>query len=365
MRLHGRFVLVVSLLSVPGQLPAVQDTPIRLRLDVAEAEAALAILDARAAGAVPESLWTRLELTEGYRRLADRERAMGREMSVAEFRAFLSQDSMVPQRGPLRRTLRAWSTMPVTDVGARALAYLPAGTPLEATVYLLIKPRQNSFVYDLQGRPAIMLYLDPGKTPAQFANTAAHELHHIGLAAACRATTPSAASDTSAAAETARSWLSAFGEGLAMLAAAGGPAVHPHQDSPREDRDRWDRDMLAAGSQMREVEAFFLDLLEGRLSEEGETSRRGMEFFGVQGPWYTVGYRMWSTVERTYGRRRVIEDACDPARLLLDYTRAVAGDPAAPRWSVRFTDRLPALLLDPLAGSRGSGEPESLEHGGH
>jgi len=32
-----------------------------------------------------------------------------------------------------------------------------------------------------------MLFLDPEQTPANFANTAAHELHHIGLAAACRA----------------------------------------------------------------------------------------------------------------------------------------------------------------------------------
>ena len=203
-----------------------------------------------------------------------------------------------------------------------------------------------------------MLFLDPEQTPANFANTAAHELHHIGLAAACRAVPATVAIDTGAATGKARDWLSAFGEGLAMLAAAGGPDVHPHLESPASERERWDHEMAAAQPQMSEVERFFLDLLDGRLADEAEINRRGMAFFGVQGPWYTVGYRMWSTVERTLGRRRVIEDACDPARLLLDYNAAVAGDPSAPRWSPRFTARLPALLLNPLAGSRGSAEPQ-------
>jgi len=198
-----------------------------------------------------------------------------------------------------------------------------------------------------------MLFVDPEKTPANFANTVAHELHHIGLAAACRAEPARAWADTSAAAQKARDWLSAFGEGLAMLAAAGGPGVHPHRDSPVSDRERWDHDMGDAQAQMREVERFFLELLDGRLTDETEINRRGMEFFGVQGPWYTVGYRMWSTVERMSGRRRVIEDACDPARLLLDYNAAVAGDPAAPRWSAGFAARLRTLAA---GSSRAAGD---------
>ncbi len=283
---------------------------------------------------------------------------MGRGFTPAEFRAFLLEDSMLPRRDLLRRTLAAWSVMPVAEAGSRALAYLPEGTPLAATVYLLIKPRSNSFVYDLAGQPAIMLFLDPDKTAASFANTAAHELHHIGLAAACGAVPAAAMGDTSAVAEKARDWLSAFGEGLAMLAAAGGPGVHPHRDSPVSDRERWDHDMAGAEGQMREVERFFLDLLDGRLTDETEVNRRGMEFFGVQGPWYTVGYRMWSTVERRVGRRRVIEDACTPARLLLDYNALVAGDPTAPRWSSRFITRVRALVPDSSRAAPGSGETQ-------
>lgn len=261
---------------------------------------------------------------------------------MADLRVLLMNDTILRRRAELRRTLESWRVLPVGEAGARALAYLPTGTVLEATVYLLIKPRPNSFVFDLQNHPALMLYLDSEVTGPAFANRVAHELHHIGLSAACR--NEPVYLDSSLTAQSARSWLTAFGEGLAMLAAAGGPENHPHLDSPAADRDRWDREMLLAPAQMKEVEQFFLDLLEGRLAEESSRNERGMNFFGVQGPWYTLGYRMWSTVERTMGRDRVIADACRPAQLLLDYNLAVANKVGAPRWSGRLISRLSSLL---------------------
>ena len=63
---------------------------------------------------------------------------------------------------------------------------MPAGTPLRAVLYLEIKPITNSFVFT--GRdsvPSIFLYARTADTPAQVENTMAHELHHIGLNAAC------------------------------------------------------------------------------------------------------------------------------------------------------------------------------------
>jgi hypothetical protein len=75
-------------------------------------------------------------------------------------------------------------------------------------------------VFEVDIDPAIMLYLDPARTAAQLENTIAHELHHVGYAAACRAPTDSAADPALSAA---LGWLGAFGEGVAMLAAAGGP----------------------------------------------------------------------------------------------------------------------------------------------
>jgi putative zinc-dependent peptidase DUF5700 len=102
--------------------------------------------------------------------------------------------------------------------------------------------------------------------------------------------------------------------------------------------------MASASDQMRALEQFFLQVLDGRLSGDSAVTTEGMKFFGVQGPWYTVGHPMWREVERRFGRERVITDACRPAQLRLDYNRAVARDPKALRWSDGFARRLATVL---------------------
>jgi hypothetical protein len=310
-----------------------------------EAEAALAILELRQAGRpVPEGAWQRLFESEGYRRLQARERAMGREFEDSTFRAFMSSDTLLSRAPALRRTLREWSTARLNQAGRRALAYLPASTPIRARVYLLIKPRTNSFVFEPATDPAIMLYLDPARTRAQLENTVAHELHHIGYAAACHSTAEVPADSALA---TALQWLGAFGEGVAMLAAAGGPDIHPHATSPPADRARWDRDVANARADLRKVEAFLLDVLARRVTDPDSIAHAGMSFFGVQGPWYTLGWVMASTVERSAGRPGLVKVLCDPAELLATYNAAARdrGD-ALPLWSdtllARLTPRAPA-----------------------
>jgi hypothetical protein len=70
-----------------------------------------------------------------------------------------------------------------------------------------------------------------------------------------------------------------------------------------------------------------------------------MTFFGVQGPWYTLGWTMATSVERVFGRRRLIEDMCDPRRLMRDYDAAAEaiaarGGRRLPLWSTTLLDRL-------------------------
>jgi Putative zinc dependent peptidase (DUF5700) len=306
-----------------------------------QAEAALAILELRQAGSpMPDAAWRRLFESEGYRRLKAREAAMGREFEDSTFRAFMTSDTLLRRAPALRRTLREWRTARLDEAGRKALAYLPSGTPIRAKVYLLIKPRTNSFVFEATTDPAIMLYLDPTRTPAQFENTVAHELHHIGYAAGCDSR-PDAPTDS--AVSTARQWLSAFGEGVAMLAAAGGPDVHPHATSPAEDRARWDRDVANAPADLRRVETFLLDILDRRVTDPDSIGRAGMSFFGVQGPWYTLGWVMASTVERTAGRAALVRVLCDPAELLAAYNAAARhGEGALPLWSDALLARLTA-----------------------
>lgn len=345
MRGYGSWSAVALLLAAPASgdpdLPIVTD----------EATAAIQILEQRVAGRpVGEESWRHLFSTEGYRRLESREAAMGRAFEDSAFRAFMMSDSLLGRTADLRRTLDSWRNTDLGTARRKALAYLPAGTPIRAKVYLLVKPRTNSFVFEVDSDPAIMLYLDPSRTTAQLENTVAHELHHIGYGSACH----SAPVVKDSAVAVARRWLGAFGEGVAMLAAAGSPVVHPHAASPTQERRRWDRDVANVGADLRRVEGFLLDIIDGRVTDPDSITQVGMSFFGVQGPWYTVGWVMASTVEREAGRPALVAALCDPARLLAAYNAAARGRsaPAPPLWSERLIAR-----ISPAARRRRRGAP--------
>ena len=328
-------------LFLAGALLALSSPPLgaaapALTVDAAQAEAALAILRARQDGKeVREGDWQRLFATDGYRRLGERERSMDRPFEEAEFRTYLLSEEVVASAGELEATLQAWKAVDFTTLARPVLDYLPRGAELRATIYPVIKPRSNSFVFDLRGDPAIFLFLDPGVGPEKFANTVLHELHHIGFGGSCPP--PGASEEIEALPQGAQRvlrWLGAFGEGFAMLAAAGGPRVHPHAVSPAEDRRRWDRDLARFGEDLRKVEAFFLDLRAGRL-DEGRELETARSFYGIQGPWYTVGWKMAVTIEEVSGRKALIDAFCDPRQLLSAYNRAASKKhgKSAPLWA--------------------------------
>ncbi len=349
--------LVVALslgLRVPPAAPA--SPRVDVKLDTSEADAVLAILAETAAGrTVDESLWSRLFSTEPYVRLKKREAVMAaafnlpqRTFEDADFRKFVESPEMKAKAGDLARTLAEWKRADITAAASRALAYLPAEAVIRAKVYPVIKPKPNSFVFELDTDPTIFLYLNPELTGPQFENTVAHEMHHVGhasLGAAQKKASEALPPD----AQTAALYTGAFAEGIAMLAAAGGPDVHPHAVSRPEDRARWDRDMAKFDSDLREVEVFLLDIIGGRLKTEAEREERAGKFFGdAQGAWYTVGYRMSALVEKSFGRDALIRAMLDPRLLLVDYNRAAAA------YNASHNDRLalwsPALIqrLDPV-----------------
>lgn len=286
-----------------------------------EAEAVLAILETRAAHKeVTEMEWKRLFATEGYVRLKKREASMKRPFEDAEFRDFVLSDALLAKREMLARTLRDWTAGDLSHAAALALAYLPQSATIRAKVYPVIKPKSNSFVFEVDTDPAIFMNVDD-KPRAEFERTIAHEMHHIGFGTACGVTNVPVLN-----------WLGGFGEGFAVLAAAGGPDAPPQSDPKlqkawQEEMSKFDADFAAVGT-------FLTDVADGRLT--GDAARnRGMEFFGTLGAWYTVGWKMCIVIEKTAGRAALVNAFCDPRQLLGTYNRA------AKLWQKKTGEKLP------------------------
>lgn len=300
-----------------------QQVDVRLISD--EAEAVLAVLaKKRANEPITRDDWTRIFSSEGYTRLKKRELSMERPFDEAEFQKFVLSDELAQRATALEETLARWKRADVMRSAELALAYLPSSARIRATIYPVIKPRDNSFVFEVRTNPAIFLYLDPAVTQNKFENTLAHELHHIGFGAICPAAeTSRAIALLSAESQTVLNWLGAFGEGFAMLAAAGGPSIHPHEVSKADERARWDQDVKNFNVDLKKVEEFFIRVLEKKVTG-AEVQKEGFAFFGTQGPWYTVGWRMTTLIEETFGKQRLIDVMCDRRRLLTTYNEAAA-----------------------------------------
>jgi hypothetical protein len=286
-----------------------------------EPRAVLAILDKRAAGMpITAEDWQRVFTSEGYVRLKAREHSMNRAFEDETFKAFVMSDDLLAKRTDLAKTLDEWTRADLSEAGARALAYLPKGARLRARVYPSIKPATNSFVFETTTNPAIFMYLEPVPR-AELERTIAHELHHVGYAGACKG----------GGANDAVKWLGAFGEGVATLAAGGPPSKPDVQKA-------WTEGLANFDANFATLNEFFTSILEGNLTGDA-AHKRAFEFFGLVGPWYTVGWKMATVIEQTLGRDALLAAMCDPATLPRTYNRAAAewektheGE-KLPRWS--------------------------------
>lgn len=315
---------------------------VEFKLDPSEADAVLAILELRAAGKqVTDSDWQHLFSSEPYRRLKKREASLHRDFTDDDFRRFVQSDDLA-KRGPaLRHTLDAWEKADLRTAAERILPYLPADARVKATVYPVIKPKTNSFVFETDINPAIFLYVDPDQSSSEFMNIVAHESHHIGFSDASK----QYEEKVKALPENARKaaeWMGAFGEGLAVLAAVGSVDVHPMHDFKDDQRIRWDQDMKFVDQQLVEVNQFFMDVINGGFAKPEIADHVAFTFFGYRGPWYTIGYKMGTLVEKRFGRPVLIECMSDPRKLLAKYNEAATLENTAgridnlPLWSTEI-----------------------------
>jgi hypothetical protein len=315
------FVLAILL---PVTAAAASDARVQIQMNTSEAEAVLVIAAKHNSGqAVTGGDWQRLFATEPYMRLKKREAELNRNFTDEQFEKFVLSDIGAKRAAELQRTLEEWKHADLDAAARRVLAYLPAGSVIRTKVFPVIKWQTNSFVYENLTNPTIFLYLDPQQSREAFEIIVAHELHHIGLSSnekVYEKAIAGLAPGPRAAAE----WMGGFGEGLAMLAAAGSPEVNPVATYKPELQAEWKRDMTNFNSDLNKVQQFFLDVAEGRVTDKDEIRKRGFEFFGSIGPWYSVGYKMATMVEKRYGREALIDCMLDFRKLLASYNQAAA-----------------------------------------
>lgn len=350
--------LVFFLLTSFALAQPIQNTPtssaeqIQLHFDTSEAEAVLGIVDKRSSGAaVSDSDWQRLLATEPYVRLKKREASMHREFTDDDFKKFVLSPELAVKAPALRQTLESWKKADLNASAKRVLAYLPDQAVIHAKVFPVIKPKTNSFVFETQTDPTIFLFLNPDESAAKFENTVAHELHHIGYSSVS-SLSEVRQKDVPANAKDAVDWMGAFGEGFAMLAAAGGPDVDPHAASSAKEHARWDHDLANFNSDLPKVQQFFLDLIDGKLTDKDKINDRATAFFGdAQGAWYTVGYKMAVIVEKRFGRNVLIDCMLDPRELLVRYNAAAGeinarGQEKLATWSPELLQKIHAQIIN-------------------
>jgi hypothetical protein len=323
---------------------------VHVSVDTDQADAVMRILEARADGEpVPEEAWQAILASEGYRRVMEREAAIDSQLGIDRgytddaFRQWIESDTTLTDLADRGPALAIWHRVDGEAAGKRALAYLPDTAVLRATIYPIIRKQNNSFVWDLTGDPAIFMYVEPGATREEVEDTLTHELHHVGLAASC----PRASDPDQETRQLLDRWLTGFGEGLAVLAAAGSPDNPTHASADQEVRADWKEGMQRLEPDMRRLESFFLDVAAGHV-QGPEMERRGMAFISAPdaptGAFYTVGWHMAATVERLQGRDALLDLVCDPVGLIRLYNQAAAeaacGEACAPLWSEAFIELL-------------------------
>jgi hypothetical protein len=320
---------------------------IHLKLDPSEADRAIQIVEAERSGRpVAERHWKALFATLPYRALRAREASVGAPFTDDEFKAFLGSPAALAEIDTWKRTVAGMKSANMAEIGKRILDWLPSGATLHASVFPEIKPRPNSFVWRSRPSdpPAIFLAVQK-QSRNSFRNTVGHELHHIGLDSlerrqdALQAGLPPQV-------KLAVKWMSAFGEGEAMLAAAGSTERHPHWEDDAVARARWDSDFMHFNADLKSVQDLLIDILDGKLKTDAEIQKRAAPFWGYQGAWYTLGYEMAALVDKRFGRKSFDQCLLDPRLLLLRYNQvakeANAQGASLETWSPELIEKLQA-----------------------
>jgi len=336
-------LILTTGLCVSAQNPAAASPRVQLTLDASEAEQALVILHKeQARQAVTDADWQELFANVPYQWLKLREAELHRGFTDEDFKKFLQSSDTQARTAEWTETLAGMERANMTAIGERILAWLPEGADIHARVFPMIKPKTNSFVWrNAQGDPAIFIYMEK-QTQAQFETIVAHECHHIGLLS-LDAQQQKILAAMPANVKQAAEWMGSFGEGEAVLAAAGSTDLRPHWEDDALARARWDSDMMHFNQDLATLTQFFDDVLDAKLKGDA-IQEKASTFFGYQGPWYTVGYEMAALVEKRFGRKVFTDCLLDPRLLLVRYnevaTEANKNGAALALWPESLLERM-------------------------
>jgi hypothetical protein len=105
--------------------------------------------------------------------------------------------------------------------------------------------------------------------------------------------------------------------------------------------------MANVGRDLKALAKFLLDVIDGRLKTKEAIEERAYSFFGVQGPWYTVGYKMAVVIEKQERRQVLIDCMSSPRKLLTAHNRGAArlngnAKGGLPLWSRELLTRIGA-----------------------
>jgi len=333
-----RILTVYYLVLMAWSLAAAEEIHVRAVFD--EADAALAIMDNLNAGdSVTGEQWQTLWQSEGYTRLLARQASMNLDDGFGDkLAAWLQDPANYNRAASIRNSVDRYLIFDANTAGDRAGAYLPEEIILEASIYPVIKHTTNTFVYDLNGDPAIFMSVNPENTHTYVQAVLTHELHHIGLAKCPEIPGYKNLTENQ---QWVTNMLTIFSEGLAVLATAGDPDTHPHFYNTPDEWAVWERDVTNIASDQARIESFFLTVLDG--TQPKDERRKTLFTFIVtpevpQGPAYTLGWKMASMVEKRFGREALVRAMCDPRKLLTLYNQVARetyadGLPNLPLWS--------------------------------
>jgi len=151
--------LFVLCLCVPATANAQQNDRIQLKLDTSEVKAVLEILDKKAAQqSITDTDWQALFASTPYLLLKARAQIFHGQIVEEDFKRFVL--TLYAQRAAFHQALDSWEQADLHAAAEQTLQYLPPGAIIRASIYPVIKPSSNSFVFEASTNPAIFLYFD-------------------------------------------------------------------------------------------------------------------------------------------------------------------------------------------------------------